>query len=294
MSLKGYSNIRNLCLFLQHLLESDIVVQIDDDEIFEESDFMDKALEYIGKSIEGQIINAITGYVINPDGDYLNNQEIEPWTVAWNKIECMNRTFKEFIEKGPRLKKSPFALGGVMVVHRNLFTNVPFDSNLPRGEDMDFLINAKMFGFDFYIDNQLSIGHRPPQKSSPTWERFRKDIYRFVFERAKLKNQKEMPNIHPVKIEELDPYPGEFLRDDLEEKIIKSSQILALDYLINDDKKSAEECLNNIYLARYDAPPKFNPFENLLKLQKTWQNLMEYFSNRKNAKQVCDLIKFPG
>ena len=69
--------------------------------------------------------------------------------------------------------------------------------------------------------------------------------------------------------------------------------MLALDYILNDDKIGAKECLNNIYLTKYDAVPRNNPFKNLLKLQNTWRDLMEYFSNRKNAKQVCELIKFP-
>ena len=294
LSLKGYSNIRNLCTFLPHLLGSEVAILIDDDEIFEDPQFIDKALKYRGNHIAGQMVYAVTGYVINPDGDYLNNQEIKPWMTAWNQVECMNRAFKEFIGKEPRLKKSPFALGGVMVVHRDLFTYVPFDPNVTRGEDMDFLINAKMFGYTFYIDNQLSVRHRPPKKFHPTWKRLREDIFRFIYERAKLCAQEEMPNVYTFKVEELDPYPGEFLRDDLEEKIFKSNQMLAFDYFLKDDREGVKECMNNIYLAKYDAVPRNNPFKNLLKLQNTWRDLMEYFSNRKNAKQVCELIKFPG
>jgi len=294
LSLKGYSNIRNLCTFLPHLLGSEVAILIDDDEIFEDPQFIDKALKYIGKHIAGQIVYAVTGYVINPDGDYLNNQEIKPWMTAWNQVECMNRAFKEFIGKEPRLKKSPFALGGVMVVHRDLFTYVPFDPNVTRGEDMDFLINAKMFGYTFFLDNLLSIKHKAPPKFHPAWSQVREDIYRFVFEKAKLDTQEEIPNLFTIRAEDLDPYPGEFLRDDLEERIFKSNQMLAFDYFLKDDREGIKECMNNIYLAKYDTVPRSNPFKNLLKLQNTWRNLMEYFSNRKNAKQVCDLIKFPG
>lgn len=49
----------------------------------------------------------------------------------------------------PRLKATPFVFGGNMVIHRNLFTVVPFDQNVRRGEDIDFLINARMLGFHF-------------------------------------------------------------------------------------------------------------------------------------------------
>jgi len=47
LKLNGYSNVRNLCIFVPHLLGSEIAVLIDDDEIFEDPSFMDKALELI-------------------------------------------------------------------------------------------------------------------------------------------------------------------------------------------------------------------------------------------------------
>jgi len=294
LKLRGYPDIRNLCAFLPHLLGSEVAILIDDDEIFEDPQFMDKALKYIGKRIAGQIVYAVAGYCINPDNDYLINKEVKPWMTAWNKIDCMNRALKEFISKEPRLKKTPFAFGGIMIIHRDLFTYVPNDPNITRGEDMDFLINAKMFGYTFFLDNLLSIKHKAPPKFHPVWSQLREDIYRFVFEKSKIDAQEKMPSVFPVRVEDLDPYPGEFLRDDLEERIFKSNQMLAFDYFLKDDRVGVKECMNNIYLAKYDAVPRNNPFKNLLKLQNTWRNLMEYFSNRKNAKQVCELIKFPG
>ncbi|GAJ17578.1 unnamed protein product, partial [marine sediment metagenome] len=70
LQLEGYSNIRNLCVFLPHILGSDAAVLIDDDEIFEDTRFMDKALEFIGRSIEGEKVLAVAGYYINPDDDF--------------------------------------------------------------------------------------------------------------------------------------------------------------------------------------------------------------------------------
>ena len=289
LQLDRYSNVRNLCTFVPHLLGSDVAVLIDDDEIFEDPDFMDKALEFIGKEKHGDRILAIAGYYINPDGDFLLNREILPWMTYWNKIDCMNRAFKEIIAEEPRLKITPFAFGGNLVLHKDLFTHIPFDPSVPRGEDMDFLINARMFGFKTYLDNQLSIKHIAPPKTSPKWEQVREDIFRFVFEKKKLEGQEGYPGLHPLHASELDPYPGEFLKDDLEEKIFRSNQMLAMDYTGDGDIKGATECMQNIYLASTQAIPDENPYYKLLRLQADWEKLMDFFSSKKVASEAIDL-----
>lgn len=292
LQLKGYSNIRNLCIFLPHLLGSEAAVFVDDDEIIEDHHFMDKALKFIGHLYNGKRVLFVAGYYLNPDNDFFLNREILPWMTYWNKIDCMNRAFKEIIAKGPRLKETPFVFGGNMVLHRDLFSLVPFDPSVPRGEDIDYLINAKMFGFFCFLDNQLSIKHVPPPKSHSKWRQVREDIYRFLYERKKLNFQKPTSNMVQVAAEELDPYPGEFLKEDLEERIFRSNQMLAVDYLLQGDKEGAFECMNNIYLAKTKALPEIDPFQNLLKLQVLWKNLMDYFSSKKVAQEICDLIGF--
>jgi len=290
LQLNGYSNIRNFCLFSAHLLGSEVAVLIDDDEIFEDPRFMDKALEFIGKNNQGDRILAVAGYYINPDNDFLLNKEISPWMTHWNKIDCMNRTFKEIIGKSPRLKETPFVFGGNMVVHRDLFTRVPFDPSITRGEDIDFLINARMFGFKFFLDNQLSIKHDAPPKTHPEWRKLREDIFRFVFEKSKLEAQEPTPSMVKITAEDLDYYPGEFLKNDLEERIFRSNLMLAIDYLNQGDKRGAMECMNNIYLAKTNYSSMTSPFQELLRLQKVWKDLMEYFSSEKVCQEVCSHI----
>jgi len=205
----------------------------------------------------------------------------------------MNRAFRKVIGKSPRLKETPFVFGGNMVIHRDIFISVPFYPSVPRGEDMNFLISAKMSGFTFFLDNELHIKHDPPPKSHPHWRRVREDVFRFVFERSKLKAQEPTPNMVKVTPEELDPYPGEFLKDDLEERIFYLNQMLAVDYLVQGDQKGALECMNNIHLAKTQAVPERDPFQNFLKLQLLWKNLMDYFSSKKVSREVCSLLQFP-
>jgi hypothetical protein len=63
--------------------------------------------------------------------------------------------------------------------------------------------------------------------------------------------------------DEFDPYPGCFLKPDLEEKIEQTCKLLSEEYLAQGDIKGCEEALNNIALARTDAVPRFDPFQKL-------------------------------
>ncbi len=292
LQLDGYSHVRNLCTFVPHLLGSEIAILIDDDEIFENPDFLDLAIEFIGKETHGDRVLAVAGYYINPDGDFLLNRDILPWMTYWNKIDCMNRAFQQIIGKEPRLKVTPFAFGGNMVLHRDLFKKIPFDPSVSRGEDIDFLINARMFGFKTYLDNQLAIKHKAPPKTSPKWEQVREDIFRFVFEKYKLDGQEGYPGLHHLHASELDPYPGEFLKDDLQERIYRSNQMLAIDYLGAGDTQGAAECMRNIYLAATKAVPEENPYYKLLRLQTDWERLMDFFASSKMANAAKDFVLF--
>jgi len=50
LNLQGYSNIRNLCLFIPHVFDSEIAILIDDDEVFEDPEYLSKAQEFIARS----------------------------------------------------------------------------------------------------------------------------------------------------------------------------------------------------------------------------------------------------
>ena len=67
LQLRGYANIRNLCMFIPHILGSEAAVLIDDDEVFEDPKFMSKAKEFIGRSIGGRTVNAVAGYYLQPE-----------------------------------------------------------------------------------------------------------------------------------------------------------------------------------------------------------------------------------
>lgn len=291
LSLRGYSNVRNLCLFIPHVLGSNVAVFIDDDEVFEDPDFMTKAKEFIGRSVGGTPVHAVAGYYLQPDGDYHIKKPFRPWMKYWDQYERMNEAFDRIIGRPPRLKETPFVFGGNMVVHRNLWRVVPFDPHVPRGEDIDFLINARMFGFRFFLDNELRIKHLPPPKPYPMWLQLRLDIFRFVYERAKIESQRDVEGMTKVRPEDFDPYPGCFLKADLDEKIERACKLLAEEYRAQGDLKGAEEALRNITLAKTEAVPKFNPFQRLCELQKEWRELMAYAEKREVSSSITEVVE---
>lgn len=276
MNIKGYANVRNMCIYAAYILGAEVAVLIDDDEIFEKDNFMDLATEFIGGRLYGKTIDGVAGYYLNKYGNYYDDVDIEPWMTYWDRFGFKGKAFDKIIGQQPRIKLTPFAFGGAMVIHRNLFKTVPFDPNVTRGEDIDYLINAKMFGFHFFLDRELSIKHLPPKKTHPVWKRFREDIYRFLYEKAKIDSQVETPNMNMVTAKDFDPYPGNFLTDELEDMIFKANIMLAMDYFSKGDVEAARETMNNIYLSKYDAKPKFNVFQEFQRLQKDWKGLLAF------------------
>ncbi|MCW3132562.1 MAG: hypothetical protein N2V73_07600 [Candidatus Methanospirare jalkutatii] len=292
LRLRGYSCVRNICVFVPHILGADVAILIDDDEVFEDADFIAKATEFIGKKYDGEEVLAVAGYYLNENGDYHIKKPLRPWMKAWNQYECMNAAFDKIIGTEPRLKHTPFVFGGNMVLHRRIWEKVPFDPNVPRGEDIDFLINAKMLRFNFFLDNQLSIKHLPPPKAHPIWMQLRQDIRRFIYERAKIEHQKEVEGMQRVSVEDFDPYPGCFLRADLEERFERACKLLAEEYKAEGDEKGCKEALKNIEIARNEALrwKKLDAFQLFCDIQNRWESLMKWLNKREIRSTMQEIL----
>jgi hypothetical protein len=273
LDIHGYSNMRNLSLIIAQLLDADIVVSIDDDEYFADPMFLTKAKENIGRKVDGVRVEGVTGYYLDPSGDYHVAQRDGEWRKYWNKADAMNKTFDLLIPTHPRLKISPFALGGCMVHGRRLMEKIPYDPLVQRGEDIDYLINARLFGMHIFLDTELNVIHDPPEKPHPLWRTFMIDAIRFVYERQKILMQKEIK----VRPEDLDTYPGEFLKDDLDEKIKLASNALSSQYQKEGDEDAAEIVLEIPRLANHNA--MLNPYIHLLELKKNWEKLTGFIKS---------------
>jgi hypothetical protein len=277
ISMTGYSNIRNMCLIVTELARSEVAVLFDDDEVYQDGRYLDKVLESIDSTYGGGPVRAVAGYYITPQGGYMLSPPEDWWMTEWPMVQWMNEAFR-IIGEEPRLKPTPLVFGGNMIIHRDVFRRIAFDPNVRRGEDIDYLTNCKFFGIDFLLDRELAVRHLPPKKTAPAWQHLRENIYRFVYARDKLRRQEPSEGMRRVAVEELDPYPGRFMRDDLEDMIFRTSVLMGLMYLNQDDDLGFKESMRNIQLASFDAPPRHDPFKWYLELRARWERLMDHLA----------------
>ena len=270
----GYAGIRNMCLLAAHILGVDIAISIDDDVVFEDSNYLKKAKEFIGKKKDKDRILAVYGpYKYGKKGPEWEKIETPVWRTYWDNVAPARKAWEKFILSKGRLKETSYIVMSDIVVHKDFFTRVPLDPEINRGEDMDWLVNARMFGYKFFVDNKLHVRHLPPPRTHPAWRLTGEDIKRYIYARAKVRSLEKHKGIPK---EYFDPFPGEFLKEDLEERIFKSNIMLAMDCLAKKDIEGAKGCLENIHLAKYKAKPKFDPYEHMVKFQKVWEKLMNY------------------
>lgn len=270
----SYGSIRNNGLIVGLIKKIDNIIFLDDDEIVEDNKYMSKAVEGIGRTIRKKRLLGKTGYYLDKNNNYRPSITKSPnWKKHWLKQKHLNKIYNR-IKSKKRFHETSDALGGNMVVNRDLFSIVPFDPYIHRGEDVDYLLNVKHFNFRFLFDNQLVVKHLPPSSHIPYWIKLRKDIYRFIYEREKME-------YFNFSINDLDSYPKFFLGKNLEYRAITTSIELAKNYLKNKDRKGYEESLKNAKITEYEAKlyakkhvPKY------FKFQKEWAKLSSLIENK--------------
>ena len=215
VSLRGYGNVRNIQLIVAHIIGSQVIVGLDDDEIVTDKGYLQKATEFIGKTDNGRFVGGVAGFYLDSKGRNKNPVkdvgalEGNPF---YHKSAIMNAAIEVMEEKPGRLVETSFVFGGNMVIHRRMFEEVSFDPYITRGEDIDYLVNARLAGYHFFFDKELAIVHLPPPASSHLQE----DIIRFIYEKEKLVMAKRQLGLETVLPESLDLYPGAFLHNGLE------------------------------------------------------------------------------
>lgn len=218
IGLQGYGAIRNLGLLVANVLGFDAVVFLDDDEVIDDPKFLEKAMYGLGKlTRQGVPIVAKTGYYLNDQDSYLSKWE-DKW---YNRFWQQGRAFNEWITKamrGPRLSRSNHVCGGCLAIHKEAFRRLAFDPWITRGEDLDYMLDLRMYGSDIWFDNQWVLRHLPPRTASEG-TRFRQDIFRWLYEYRKLEYSRALIDLQQVKPASLEPYPGPFLEPGLLRRI---------------------------------------------------------------------------
>lgn len=234
IGLSGYGATRNVGLVVASALGFDAAVFIDDDEVIDDPRFLHEAMYGLGKlTRKGIPILAKTGYYINDQGSYLSK-----WEDAWyNRFWQQGAAFNQWITtamKGPRLSRSNHVCGGCLAVHKEAFRRLAFDPWISRGEDLDYMLNLRMYGSDIWFDNKWKLRHLPPESASEG-DRFRQDIFRWIYEYRKLEYSRALIDLQQVKAESLEPYPGPFLEPGLARRIALTALLRSF---ARDDKKA--------------------------------------------------------
>jgi GT2 family glycosyltransferase len=271
LSLRGYSNVRNIGLIIAQTLESDIAYFLDDDVVVRDKKNFEKIQEFAGKRKGEKLLGGIAGYYVDQQGSfYLRVDPKEWWRAFWPKDAKMNAAFK-IIEKPERLAETTFAFGGCMVVHWKMFEKVPFDPFVSRGEDMDLLVNARMFGYEFMLDTELKVVHIP-SKGKTEWSEMRQDLFRFLYMRQKLLSHKNANRAMSVSIDSLKPYPGHFLLPQIPFNFATSSCLKSLHSIFQGDSKSSMEFMRNVRKIPSAIRFSGNHCRDYFDFQKRWAN----------------------
>ena len=234
VGLSGYGAVRNLGLVVACALGFDAVVFLDDDEVVTDADFLRRAMYGLGKlTRKGIPILAKTGFYYNSEGSYLSKSQNKWYNRFWQQGSAFNKWIERAMN-APRLSRSNHVCGGCLALHKEAFKRLSFDPWIPRGEDLDYMLDLRMYGSDIWFDNKWSLHHLPPESASEG-TRFRQDIYRWLYEYRKMEYSRTQIDLMQVKPSSLEPYPGPFL----EPSIVRRIRITAfLRSLARPDKKA--------------------------------------------------------
>jgi len=265
VSLDGYGPVRNNQLIVPHVLGTEVIVALDDDETVAPG-YLRQATAFVGSEWQGHFVGGVAGPYQNRHGDVMNLEDEPSGNIFLDKPAVMNAATRLVMGQEAALVESPVAYGGDMVFHQELFTRVSFDPWITRGEDIDYLINARFQGYSFWFDKELLITHLPPEayQSSP-YTKLSEDVIRFIYEHEKLRQA----NADPA---QFDPYPGRFLRDDVEAQALAALQQAATAADVA-RLGSPEEIVAQARRRAQEAPPRYSAFA------RTWPRLMHALSH---------------
>lgn len=264
----NYGRYRNWMLLYGAFLGVDNVITIDDDELIEQKRYIeDIVLEYIGTKQNGVEVWGKGGIYIDADGNkYVDeqNKSVAEYD-RWPKNKVLNQSMKDQVETpGGRLVYCNAALGGNMITNRKIFLKVPYDINITRGEDDDYVMNAEYLGFTYLFDKEMVVRHLPPGRDSLFWTRMGQDIKRFKYLREKVRIFK----IDRNKMSVMYKY---YLTDDLDYNAVCGSIDAARRFMAKGQKAEADGFLQN---ALVGAKPDREEMTRLVERQKKF---MQYW-----------------
>jgi len=269
VSLQGYGAVRNVGLIAAAVLGHDAVVFVDDDEIVEDDEFLEKGLWGLGRRLkDGTPVLAKTGYYVDDQGRYHKSDPAHWSDIFWRQSDAFNEALA-VIAKPPRIQRSSLAFGGIMSIHLDMFANVSFDPWVLRGEDFDYVINARMHGGDVFLDDAWKVLHIPPDPVSRAI-RFRQDVYRFVYEHRKIEFGKSQVDLRQVTPKSLMPYPGAFVDSSVPWRAFITGMLRAVS-----GPQRGEYFESSMQAAREAGAYARENCQNYFEFQRRWPLMME-------------------
>lgn len=227
VGLTGYGAVRNLGLLIAEAGKYTECIFIDDDETCDDPEFLEKATYGLGKLTKSGVpVLVKSGYWLDKQGNWKSTQKSAWYNRFWRQGELFNAWITQAMS-GARLSRSNGLYGGLCAIHREAFIRVSFDPWIPRGEDLDYLLNVRMYGGDVWFDNQWYIRHMPPTGRNESG-RFRQDIYRWIYEHRKLEFSKSQIDLIQIAPHSLDPYPGPFLEHSIGKRVFLTALLRVL------------------------------------------------------------------
>lgn len=260
----NYGQYRNWMLLYAAFKGYDNILTIDDDELFDKKGYVENIAErdLLAKH-KGEEVLGKGGCYTDANGKKFYDGQIAEFK-NWPKDRLFNQSIQDQLNAaGGRLVRLETACGGNMIENRKMFLKVPYDINIPRGEDDDYAMNAEYLGFTYFYDKDMYVPHLPPPRTKFYWTRMRQDIKRFKYLREKCR-------MYGVNLKTINVFYRYFLKDDLEYNAISGSIDAARRYM-NKDRNEAEEFLNNAIIA---AKPDL---KEMIKLVEKQVRFMEYW-----------------
>ncbi|MFH1377832.1 MAG: hypothetical protein ABIH86_03670 [Planctomycetota bacterium] len=291
LGLVGYGNIRNAQLAVPYSLGADAVIGIDDDEIIEDSEFLSKVERWIGKKYNGDVVGGMAGPYLDRNGEYriAGAESLKTLDNIFNKKNYfMNEAIKSSMARAPQdgITLSNVAFGGNMVMHRDTIRVACHDPYIPRGEDYDYVINAKMKGVNFYFQPSMSIIHLPPDSTgSQAADKMSKliaDIRRFIYVQHKMRVHSERYPTERVPMDYVLPYPGPYIDPSVD---LAAHAVRALDELYPEFRKNGGNPDALVEDAVQTAKVKADEFfEYSIK----WERAIKALENNEKAKRAME------
>jgi hypothetical protein len=293
LKLDSYGNIRNVQLIVPYALGADAVIGIDDDEIIEDADYLEKVERQIGRKRADGIVGGMAGPYYDANGEYriAGAEELADHpNIFVKKNFFMNRAIIRSMEEveADGLVRSNVAFGGNMTMARNTIARACHDPYIARGEDYDYVVNAAMAGAFFYFQPAMSIVHLPPDstgaQAADKQSKLISDIYRFIYMQEKMRQHAERFPEEAFDPEYLMPYPGPYLDPAID---LQAAAVAALDEKYPDFRQTRapeELAADAASLARIKA-------EEFFAYRERWRAVLESLESKLDFGRQCEKLE---